>query len=64
MLDYEVYVKIIIESKQFMNFNNEISLLGIEWLEVTGIHRGNERLLWMIKNIFYKLASIAVTKDY
>lgn len=24
----------------------------------------NERLLWMIKNIFYKLASIVVTKDY
>ena len=44
-MDYEVYVKIIIESKQFMNFNNEISLLSIEWLAVTGIHRGKREII-------------------
>lgn len=44
-MDYEVDVKIIIESKQFMNFNNEILLLSIEWLEVIGIHRGKREII-------------------
>ena len=63
-MDYEVYVKIIIELKQLMNFNNEDFV--VEHWVVGGNWNieENKRLLWMIKNIFYKRASIAVTKDY
>lgn len=63
MLDYEGYVKMIFEIK------NRLRILTIRITQLN-IDRSNqdteenERLLWMIKNIFYKLASIVVTKDY
>ena len=63
-MDYEVYVKIIIELKQLMNFNNEDIAVEHWVVDSNSNIEENKRLLWMIKNIFYKPANTAATKDY
>lgn len=47
-----------------MNFNNEGFAVEHCVVDSNSNIEENKRLLWMIKNIFYKPVSTAATKDY